>query len=252
MNQIDIGKKIRFFRMRAGFSQHQLELETNSSFGSISRTESGQVNPNKETIHKIADILGLSDLERAELLGIKIDTHILNNFDTILSFDKKIIGEANIDVEKIKEGLGVGLSEYDIKVDTGAQTIVEACQKTIEGFGGEIYFISNMNEWRRVFTEEYSKQNYIPQRIKKQIYLKTLTLRDREAEKAKSEDPKLFREYRYLSNDFKFIHTIAFTNNKFYIYECRPPYRTVTIDSEKVAGMFKTFFDSMWRLSSGN
>ncbi len=68
----DIGKKIKFFRLRAGFSQLDLELAIHAAQGSISRIESGRVNPTKETISLIADILKISDQERIYLLDLEL------------------------------------------------------------------------------------------------------------------------------------------------------------------------------------
>ncbi len=64
----DIGKKIRYFRLRGGLSQLDLELALGAAQGSISRMESGRVNPTKETINHIADILKLNNREHAFLL----------------------------------------------------------------------------------------------------------------------------------------------------------------------------------------
>src|SRR5260221_6195037 len=66
---LKLGNKIRYFRKRAGLSQMQLELEINAAAGMISRIESGEVNPLKETLIKIAATLNLSDRERDYLYG---------------------------------------------------------------------------------------------------------------------------------------------------------------------------------------
>jgi len=67
-----IGEKIKFFRVRAGFSQLDLELALGAAQGSISRIESGRVNPTKETISHIAGILKISDQERIYLLDLEL------------------------------------------------------------------------------------------------------------------------------------------------------------------------------------
>lgn len=64
-----LGEKIKFFRLRANISQMDLEIDSNSAFGSISRIESGKVNPTKETINKIISILKLNDRETDYLIG---------------------------------------------------------------------------------------------------------------------------------------------------------------------------------------
>ena len=64
-----LGQRIRSFRKRAGLSQMNLELELESSPGSLSRIENGEVNPTKETLYKISDHLDLSNQERQYLYG---------------------------------------------------------------------------------------------------------------------------------------------------------------------------------------
>ena len=69
---MQIGHKIRFFRKRAKFSQQQLELAINASFGSISRIENNETNPTKETLDKIIDLLNLDYLASSYLFGQKV------------------------------------------------------------------------------------------------------------------------------------------------------------------------------------
>ncbi len=77
-NTGDIGQKIRYYRIRAGMSQLELELLVHAAQGSISRIESGKVNPTKETIWAIARTLQLTNLEIASLFGIyQLETIII-------------------------------------------------------------------------------------------------------------------------------------------------------------------------------
>jgi transcriptional regulator with XRE-family HTH domain len=64
-----IGNRIQYFRKRSGLSQFELEMEIDASPGSLSRIEHGITNPSKETIHKIAKVLGLVHLEIAYMEG---------------------------------------------------------------------------------------------------------------------------------------------------------------------------------------
>ena len=73
MNNINLpttGQRIRRFRKERGYSQQQLELEANLSFGCASRFESGETNPTKETLNHISHVLTLSDREQEYLLGL--------------------------------------------------------------------------------------------------------------------------------------------------------------------------------------
>lgn len=65
-----IGQKVKYFRLKNGLSQFDLELEINASPGVICRLEGGKVNPTKETLFAISKALNLSDSETAYLFGI--------------------------------------------------------------------------------------------------------------------------------------------------------------------------------------
>ncbi len=69
--QLTLGEKIKNFRKRAGLSQMELETAIGAANGSVSRIESGQVNPTKETILQLAKVLKLNEKELSDLLGVK-------------------------------------------------------------------------------------------------------------------------------------------------------------------------------------
>lgn len=66
----NLGKRIKYFRKRAGLSQLQLEAELGSSSGYISRVESGKVNPGKEFLLKLSRVLHLTSRESNYLVGV--------------------------------------------------------------------------------------------------------------------------------------------------------------------------------------
>ncbi|MBD3363224.1 helix-turn-helix domain-containing protein [Candidatus Dojkabacteria bacterium] len=70
MKNYRLGEKIKIYRKRAKLSQMDLELEIEASPGSISRIETGKVNPTKETLLKIIDCLDLNALEIAQLYNL--------------------------------------------------------------------------------------------------------------------------------------------------------------------------------------
>jgi transcriptional regulator with XRE-family HTH domain len=65
-----IGAKVKYFRARGGLSQLELELAIGAAQGSISRIESDKVNPTKETLEKISQVLHLSSYELDYLWGL--------------------------------------------------------------------------------------------------------------------------------------------------------------------------------------
>lgn len=70
MQEQPIGAKIHYYRKRAEMSQLDLETAIDASPGSISRIESGKVNPTKETLIAISNALNLTLVERSKLLDI--------------------------------------------------------------------------------------------------------------------------------------------------------------------------------------
>ena len=67
---MNFGQKIRKFRREKGLTQQELELAIDAAFGHVSRIESGKLNPTKETLLKIAEVLKLSEEEIKSLLGM--------------------------------------------------------------------------------------------------------------------------------------------------------------------------------------
>lgn len=68
-----IGPRLKRFREAKGYTQQELELAIGTSFGHLSRIESGKLNPTKETLLKIAKILQLDDEEIRYLIGVELD-----------------------------------------------------------------------------------------------------------------------------------------------------------------------------------
>jgi len=105
MNNL-LGNKIREFRLRAGMSQFDLELELGMSAGSLSRIENNQVNPTKETIFNIAKVLKLTDRQIAYLFGLNNDSSekilsIINTLSEINDVEKMIQTAVNEISEKL-------------------------------------------------------------------------------------------------------------------------------------------------------
>lgn len=78
MSNLEIGKKIRNYRIRSGISQFDLEVKIGAASGSLSRIEHGVVNPTKETLLSVIKELKLSLVESANLFGINIVTEDLS------------------------------------------------------------------------------------------------------------------------------------------------------------------------------
>ena len=65
-----IGIIIKKYRKYNGFSQLEVEIAIGSGHGSISRIETGEVNPTKETLAKLINELKINQEDMMVLLGI--------------------------------------------------------------------------------------------------------------------------------------------------------------------------------------
>ena len=68
-----IGQRLKAFRKYKGLTQQQLELELGLSPGHVSKIESGKINPTKETLLKISEVMQLIQNEKQILLGLNLD-----------------------------------------------------------------------------------------------------------------------------------------------------------------------------------
>jgi transcriptional regulator with XRE-family HTH domain len=82
----NLGQKIRVLRKQRNVSQCELEGSMNASQGSISRIETGLVNPTKETLKKISIALSLTESEFASLFELRTpEVHESNSITTYSS-----------------------------------------------------------------------------------------------------------------------------------------------------------------------
>lgn len=101
-NLLKIGKRIREYRIRAGLSQFELEVKIGAASGSLSRIENGTVNPTKETLLKIFDVLNLSSAEGLEIFDIEVDLRneclkrLKRTLDSCLQIDNILQFSVNI------------------------------------------------------------------------------------------------------------------------------------------------------------
>jgi len=90
----ETGVRLREYRLQRGLSQEKLELELGLASGHISRIESGRLNPTKETLIKIARILGLDGRQQALLFGVSNQPPDQEEFNTAWPYIQKYIEES--------------------------------------------------------------------------------------------------------------------------------------------------------------
>jgi sugar-specific transcriptional regulator TrmB len=142
-------------------------------------------------------------------------------------------------------------SKVEVKYYEGENGFRDATQRSISESKGEILQISNMTEWRKVFTYDYAKEFYIPLRLKKGIHARTLALKDEVALQTMDEDKALNREMRFLPAGISFKPTIMIYGNEISLMTSSEPYTSIIITNEEIADALRGVFNSLWDLSKG-
>lgn len=177
MNDITIGQKLRNYRKQAGISQLELEMMIDTSPGSISRIENGEVNPTKETISKIIEVLKISTTDAATLLGIDIYKELVDliNISTDLN---------NFNIEEIMKTTAIilinklKLMDLALFVIKGEQLWATSMAKI-----KQVKFIENIlpdafNNINIPLNDESTKNNILVQSIKERKVKLTYNLYD--------------------------------------------------------------------------
>lgn len=156
-----------------------------------------------------------------------------------------IIKTINESIPKVKENTSVNVKYY-----TGEKGFKEVCQRSIRNADNEILFISNLEEWYKVYTEDYDNNHYIPSRLKNNIYLRLLSTRSKNIEKIVGLDSKLQREVRLLPENVDFDGTIIIYKNEVSIMISSEPYTATVIENPDIYKTFLGIFEGFWNYVS--
>lgn len=134
----------------------------------------------------------------------------------------------------------------EVKFYQGEKGFKEVCQRSLDKAKGEILFISNLNEWYKVYTKEYDEQHYVPTRIKKKLKLRMLAIESDLTVGMKKNDNKVNRETRFMKKDNNFNSTIIIYNNEVSIMTSSEPYTAILIQDKEVYQTFLSIFKTVW------
>lgn len=141
-------------------------------------------------------------------------------------------------------------SQVDVKYYDGEKGFREVCQLSVENSKEEVLFISNIDEWRKVYTEEYGKTYYIPARKKKNIFLRELVVESSKGEEFKADDKNNLRETKILPKDFDFKTTIIISDKDVSFMVSTEPYKAISISERDIVNTFKNIFENLWKIGN--
>lgn len=187
MDELPLGRKIYVLREDRSLSQSKLEVEAGLSFGTLSRIENGNINPTKETIIKIAQVLGLHDHEFQYLISPVKSSPDMEEIESI--------------VESLKDDFKSQLVPCYL-IDN--QFRIWLWNDSILGLFGIDKLVAERNRgittWQMLFHEDYNIIQRIPKRFIPIIISQMLSTYRTVTEKYKNK-PIFFREFRALKNN---------------------------------------------------
>jgi len=236
--------------------------------GSLSRTDLARKSKiPRTTVHENVDRLiqkGLISLTNKN--GRKILTAENPNKLKLFVMNKKLELETQLDhlsdtskeldetikdiIENVPQSAESG--EVDVKYYLGLNGFKDVCQRSLSNSSKEILFLSNMDEWKKIFTDKYAYTYYVPERIKRNLFAKTLAIRSKKAEEIKTSDRELLREMRFLPDSYDFDPTIIINDNEVSIMTSSKPYTAVLIQNKSITKLFRDVFNNLWKEASIN
>lgn len=138
-------------------------------------------------------------------------------------------------------------SKVEMKYYEGKNGFREVCQRSLDYSQDEIMFISNLEEWHRVYSIEYDTNHYIPIRLSKNVKLKMLITESDMIKKMRIEDESLNRETRLLPKGFNFSSTTIIYNGEVSFMISSEPYTAIVISNNEIYQMFYSIFSDLWQ-----
>ncbi len=140
-------------------------------------------------------------------------------------------------------------NEFSVRYFQGVEGFLDVHQRTLNNQEKEILFISNMDEWKKVFTDEFAYKFYVPERIEKKIFAKTLAIDTKVARDIRKNDKLYFREMRFLPEGFEFEPTLIISDKEISLMTSTKPYTAILIENVNIAKLFRDMFNFLWSVS---
>lgn len=228
---------LKKYRLNKGVSQLDLELAINASTGTISRIENGRINPTKETLFKIAEFLELDSYETLILIGV--NTSYFNRYIPSFILNQKFFGADSI-------GSLIETDECEHAFYKGKDYFIKECDNSLNTDNQEVLYVHSIQNWRKVYKEEYANTYHVPIRIEKRKFAKFLMNDVSEAYVFKDKDSKYFRQTKVLSKTH-FDYNLMILNDSVTLFLADPQPLTLTLKNKDMANKFKGIFNNTWK-----
>lgn len=131
----------------------------------------------------------------------------------------------------------------------GKQGYFDVCEDTLQKHASEILWFGDPSEIYKVIGEKYDNEYYIPTRIKRNIRLRALLLKNSWSEKLKTQtNYSLLRQIEFLPNNCSLHSTKFIYQNKVAFISSIKELISVVVESKDLAEMERSQFELLWKL----
>ena len=237
MSNLSLGQKIKLYRQRAKLSQFELEIEIGASAGSISRLENNLVNPTKETLLHLSQVLDLSFDEKVDFFGLnyaEVEKYIPEKF-----LKQKLTN--NISLNNI-----LSMKFLDYAFVKGKDYFIKECDSSLEIPSNEVLYIQNIHSWRKGYSEEEANARHVPKRIKLNKFAKFLINDCQDAGLFQKRDQELYRETRLIKEKSNFDYTLMIEQSSITVFITEPNLTAFTVKNDEIVQNARKVFQAMW------
>ncbi len=144
-------------------------------------------------------------------------------------------------VPQVKENTKIEVRYYQ-----GEKGFKEASQRSLDYAEGEILSIVNMKEWVKVYSQEYDKDHYLPTRLKKNLPLRVLTVKDNDHGEMLKNNKEQKRTTKFLNSSLLFNSTIFIYGSEVSIMVSSEPYTSIIMENKEIHHTFRAIFENLW------
>lgn len=128
----------------------------------------------------------------------------------------------------------------------GKEGIREVCNDSLKKGNSEVLFVSSFTDIYQIISLTYDTEHYIPTRLKKNIRLRMVVLKDPYTEKLAQSDKQELRETRFLPSGFAFTASQFIYDNRIAYISSEKELVGAIIESSDIAQLERQKFEMLW------
>lgn len=128
----------------------------------------------------------------------------------------------------------------------GKEGYRQFCEESLDCEDKEIFMACSVDHHRKVLSPDYNDKNYIPRRVKNDVYIKMVCPKTAESTKLQKKDVTQKRETRFINKTRDFTSTVMQYDDKVTFITTEDFPACIMIASSSIATMMNTLLQFIW------